>query len=355
MKTRCSNLIRSLSVPLLVTGAIVSQAFSQAQPRLGVQWSEGKITLSLSGAAGTVYSIQYATSLSPASHWVDRTLLQAQDTGNVWLDPAASDAGQRFYRAVSVPAPADPNLVFIQPGTFLMGSPANEAERNSDEIQHPVRISRGFWMEKYLVTQGDYLGVMGTNSSYFVFNDDLTLPADAVHWADATNYCALLTQRERANGRIPINYTYRLPTEAEWEYACRAGTTTAFYLGDSLVADQANFYAIYEYHGVLGTVTNLDASFVNATTPVGSYEPNAWGLYDMIGNVVEWCHDWYGGYPAQSLIDPQGAGFGVGHVYRGGAWGNPATQCRSASRGVSGAGVVFPGGWGFRVVLAQGP
>ena len=174
--------------------------------------------MSLTGEVGTVYSIQYATGLSSTNQWVDRTLLQAQSAGTVWPDPTAPSPAQRFYRAVSVAAPADTNLVFIQPGTFRMGSPTNEAERNSDEVQHLVTISRGFWMEKYLVTQGDYLAVAGSNPSYFTsangYRDDLTRPVETVSWFDATNYCALRTQQERAGGLIPTNYVYRLPTES---------------------------------------------------------------------------------------------------------------------------------------------
>jgi len=152
---------------------------------------------------GTVYSIQYATGLSSTNQWVDRTLLQAQGASNLWTDPSAPTPGQRFYRAVSVPAPADTNLVFIQPGTFMMGSPTNEAE-GAGETQHTVTISRGFWMEKYLVTQGDYFAVVGSNPSYFTsangYSDDLTRPVERVSWFDATNYCAMRTQQERAGG-----------------------------------------------------------------------------------------------------------------------------------------------------------
>src|SRR5258708_38870161 len=115
---------------------------------------------------GTVYSIQYASGLSSTNGWVDRTLLQAQVDSTDWRDPSVS-TGQRFYRAVSVAAPADTNLVFIPPGTFTTGSPTNEAERYSDEVQHSVTISRGFWMGRFLVTQGDDLSVVATNPSYF--------------------------------------------------------------------------------------------------------------------------------------------------------------------------------------------
>jgi formylglycine-generating enzyme required for sulfatase activity len=188
----------------LIVWAAGPQAAAQAPPSLGLGFSGGQPTVRLTGAVGSVYSIQYATGLSRTNLWVDRTLLQAQGASNVWTEPSAASTGQRFYRAVSVAAPADTNLVFIQPGTFTMGSPTSEAERDSDEVQHHVTISRGFWMEKYLVTQGDYLAVVGSNPSYFTsangFSDDLTRPVEQVNWYDAINYCGLRTQQERAGG-----------------------------------------------------------------------------------------------------------------------------------------------------------
>src|SRR5947208_14756581 len=136
MKTRCSKLVRWLCMLWLIVWAVAPRASAQSSPTLGLRFSAGQPTLSLTGAVGTVYSIQYATGLSATNLWVDRTLLQAQGATNVWTDPLAPTPGQRFYRAVSVPAPADTNLVFIQPGTFTMGSPTNEAERRPDESQH---------------------------------------------------------------------------------------------------------------------------------------------------------------------------------------------------------------------------
>jgi len=312
--------------------------------------------VSLTGEVGTVYSIQYATGLSSSNQWVDRTLLQAKSAGTVWPDPTAPSPGQRFYRAVSVAAPADTNLVFIQPGTFRMGSPTNEAERNSDEVQHLVTISRGFWMEKYLVTQGDYLAVVGSNPSYFTsangYRDDLTRPVETVSWFDATNYCALRTQQEGAGGLIPTNYVYRLPTESEWEYACRAGTATAFYLGSGLHSGQANFQGQAEYDASVGT-TYTGGISLGQTTAVGRYGANRWGLYDMAGNVFEWCQDWYGTYPLGSLIDPQGAVTGSFRVIRGGYWYAGAGGCRSADRGYYIPDIRL-NSIGFRVLLAPG-
>src|SRR5436190_10905519 len=167
MKIRCSKLVRLLSVLCLIVWAVAPRASAQPPSSLGLRFSAGQPTLSLTGVVGTVYSIQYATGLSPTNLWVDRTLVQAQGAGTAWTDPSAPTLGQRFYRAVSVPAPANTNLVFIQPGTFTTGSPTNDVERGSNETQHSVTISRGFWMEKYLVTQGDYLAVVGSNPSYF--------------------------------------------------------------------------------------------------------------------------------------------------------------------------------------------
>src|SRR6266702_4980024 len=285
MNTRCSKLVRFLSVLWLIVWAVAPRAAGQTPPSLGLRFSAGHPSVSLTGEVGTAYSIQYAPGLSQTNQWVDRTLLQAQGAGTVWTDPSAPTPGQRFYRAVSVAAPADTNLVFIQPGTFRMGSPTNEAERNSDEVQHLVTISRGFWMEKFLVTQGDYLAVVGSNPSFFNgvapngtnYGSDLSRPVEEVTWIDATNYCAMRTQQERAAGLIPTNYLYRLPTASEWEYADRAGTTTAFYLGSGLHSGKANFDGQYEYDATMGTIYNAGGIFLAQTTAVGSYAANGWG------------------------------------------------------------------------------
>src|SRR6266436_2486453 len=199
MKTRCSKLVLFFCLLVFGVWAGAPNAFAQTSPSLGLRFSAGQPTLSLTGVVGTVYSIQYATGLSPTNLWVDRTLLQAQGVSTLWTDPSAPSTGQRFYRALSVAAPADTNLVFIQPGTFTMGSPTNEAERITNEIQHSVTISRGFWMEKFLATQGDYLAVVGSNPSFFNgvapngtnYGTDLTRPVEEVTWIDATNYCAM--------------------------------------------------------------------------------------------------------------------------------------------------------------------
>ncbi|HOC57396.1 MAG TPA: formylglycine-generating enzyme family protein [Verrucomicrobiota bacterium] len=229
------------------------------------------------------------------------------------------------------PVQTTPNMVWIPCGTFTMGSPASEPASYSDERpQTHVTLSQGFWLGKYEVTQGEYLSVMGSNPSYFT--GDLSRPVERVSWDDAVAYCAALTQRERAAGRLPTGYEYRLPTEAQWEYACRAGTTTAFHYGGALRSGMANFYGYYEYLPSDPYHSNPSGIFLVRTTTVGSYAPNAWGLHDMHGNVWEWCLDWYGAYPGGDVTDPAGASSGSARVLRGGDWRNRASSCRSANR-----------------------
>ena len=248
-----------------------------------------------------------------------------------------------------------------------MGSPSSERQRDGDETQHTVTLSNGFWMGQTEVTQGEWAEVMGTNSSYFrdgrvPFNQGtggavtnaLRHPVEQVSWIDATNYCARRTQRERLAGRIPADYAYRLPTEAEWEYASRGGTTNAnaFHYGRTLRGGVANFYAFYEYDADVGDIIlTTTTNNLGRTSMAGSYLPNGYGLYDMHGNVWEWCADWYGPYPAGSVTNPTGPVTGVYRVYRGGSWFNYGRYCRSALRSV-----IAPGfqnfDIGLRVVLA---
>jgi sulfatase modifying factor 1 len=183
---------------------------------------------------------------------------------------------------------------------------------------------------------------------------DLTRPVEQVSWNDASNYCARLTQQEQSAGHIFAAWVYRLPTEAEWEYACRAGTTTPFYYGNDLRSGMANFDANYEYVGGFGTTNDPSGVFLDRTTSVGSYQPNAWGLYDMAGNTWEWCQDWYAVYPTNSATNPQGPATGSQKIFRGGALNSFGKECRSAMRDSYNPALGF-NTVGFRVVLSAGP
>ena len=226
-------------------------------------------------------------------------------------------------------------MVWIRPGTFTMGSPSDEKDRNSREgPQTKVTISRGFLMSKYEVTQAQYKAVMGVNPSEHKGDNK---PVEKVSWHDAVAYCAKLTGKEKAAGRVPGGYEYRLPTEAEWEYACRAGTTTAFSFGDDV--------------SKLGEYAWYGGNSSSTTHPVGEKKPNGWGLYDMHGNVWEWCQDWYANYPGGSVTDPQGPATGSFRVNRGGSWIDSAGYCRAALRDGNGPGYRVSH-LGFRPVLA---
>lgn len=228
-----------------------------------------------------------------------------------------------------------PNMVWIGPGTFNMGSPLSEAARGTDESQHAVTLTGGFYMAKFEVTQMEYVALAGSNPSYFNTNHgyalDLMRPVENVSWDDAIHYCNLLTQRELAVGHISSDWIYRLPTEAEWEYACRAGTSTAFSFGDAIHGGMANFYNYKEYDASSGnmTVSSPSIPYIGATTNVGQYFPNTLGLYDMHGNVWEWCSDWYGDYPTGITIDPRGPALAEVRVLRGGVWNDYGVYCRS--------------------------
>jgi formylglycine-generating enzyme required for sulfatase activity len=230
------------------------------------------------------------------------------------------------------------NLARIPAGTFLMGSTEKLPCKNSNnsEDQHRVTISKPFYMGVSPITQAQYQAVMNANPSHFKGDD---LPVEQVSWDDAVNFCQTLS---RKTGRH-----FRLPTEAEWEYSCRAGTTTRFNTGKAIRGkDQANFD-----DGYLDDEDNLVTTISRkATTPVGRFPANAWGLYDMHGNVWEWCADWLGKYPTGPETDPKGPDGGTSRVMRGGSWQDIESECRSANR--SGLYPNFHYEYlGFRVVL----
>ncbi|MCL2709770.1 MAG: formylglycine-generating enzyme family protein [Planctomycetaceae bacterium] len=204
------------------------------------------------------------------------------------------------------------------PGTLMMGSPESELGRNSNEKQHQVTLSRAFWLLETPVTQAMWESVMRNNPSIF---KGPKLPVEKVSWNNSQDYLRRLNGLDVA----PAGYRFSLPTEAQWEYACRAGTTTAFHFGDTLDKDQANFLE----------------SKIGKTTEVGLYPANAWGLYDMHGNVWELCLDRYGAYPTGSVTDPVGPSSGDFRVFRGGSWDYFAEDCRSASRNNDGPSLMY--------------
>jgi formylglycine-generating enzyme required for sulfatase activity len=213
-------------------------------------------------------------------------------------------------------------LTQIRAGNFMMGSPETEEGRWGNETAHRVSVSRNFYLGVYPVTQEQYQAVMGNNPSEFQGKSDSPKrPVENVSWEEAQEFCRKLSLK---TGRKA-----RLPTEAEWEYACRAGTTTPFSFGATISTEQAN----YEGDSTYGK--SKKGIYREETTVVGSFSPNAWGLYDMHGNVWEWCEDWYdsGYYKSSPAIDPVNREKAGGRVCRGGSWYRIPQGCRSASRG----------------------
>jgi formylglycine-generating enzyme required for sulfatase activity len=218
-------------------------------------------------------------------------------------------------------------LVWIPPGSFTMGGDqqpeiaARQGRGKSsyfrdEQPQHQVTISKGFWMGKYEVTQGQWQAIMGSNPSHFKAVQN---PVEQVSWTDCQEFISRLNRVIDGGG-------FRLPTEAEWEYACRAGTTTPFHFGNDLDGTMANFDGSSPYGSGSKVASRRE------TVPVGSFNPNGWGLYDMHGNVWEWCQDAKRKYTSDLVIDPEGVDHAQSRALRGGSWRDHARTCRSAYR-----------------------
>ncbi len=225
-------------------------------------------------------------------------------------------------RTVALAEGVDMTFAWIPPGSFLMGSPQEEPERFEDETLHTVTLPQGFYLGIHAVTQAQWQAVMGDNPSRFKGRkrQDKNRPVEQVSWEDCQAFCAKLSQRDGKR--------YGLPSEAEWEYACRAGTTTPFFFGDTLSTDQANYNGNYPYN------KGAQGEYRKRPTPVGSFPPNAWGLFDMHGNVWEWCQDVYRSYEelsTKNTLDTENTDE-TARVLRGGSWNNSAWFCRAATR-----------------------
>jgi formylglycine-generating enzyme required for sulfatase activity len=222
-------------------------------------------------------------------------------------------------RTVELNATVDLDMIWVQSGTFTMGSPTTESDRGTDETEHNVTITQGFYLGKYEVTQAQYEAVISSNPSEFNATGNGNRPVEDLNWTEALAFCEQLTIRERNAGRIPADWAYVLPTESQWEYACRAGTTTVYSWGNDINATHANWN-----HG----------SDANQTEEVGQYAANPWGFFDMHGNVWEWTADWFAAvYPSDNpTIDPTGPASGSYRVKRGGSWYDGGAFLRSARR-----------------------
>jgi len=228
--------------------------------------------------------------------------------------PSACKAGGWFFDCMVAGSDWENSLGMafrlIPPGSFQMGSPYNEADRYSDETQHSVTLTKGFWLGEYEVTQGEWVEVMGSNPSTFQGSRSAV---DRLSWDECQRFISKMNTREPG-------VVYRLPTEAEWEYACRAGTTTPFHFGATISPSKVNCD---------GAAKGLSRK---KPTDAGRFPANAWGLHDMHGNVWEWCQDWEGDYPSTAVTDPTGPSSGISRVLRGGSWLFVVKYCRSAHR-----------------------
>lgn len=223
-------------------------------------------------------------------------------------------------------------LIWVDAGTFTMGSPPDEPLRHKAEgPQRRVTLTKGYWLGKTEITQGQYEAVIGTNPSTFQAAGK-DAPVERVSWLQAMAFCRTLTERERNAGRLPAGYHFTLPTEAQWEYACRAGTTD-------------------HYAGEPNAMTWWEGNSGETTHPAGLKQPNAWGFHDMSGNVLEWCLDWYGDYPRGPRIDPSGPERGYYRIARGGSWRTDLRLGRSAARSGGSPGRLDYT-LGFRLALA---
>jgi formylglycine-generating enzyme required for sulfatase activity len=288
---------------------------------------------------------------NPEHHTPKERSAAVREDREKWQEAQSKEPRPGDVTTIDLGNRVEMKFAWCPPGTFLMGSPSSEEQREgyagADETQHRVTLTRGYWLGTHPVNRGQFARVVHAagyrteaeraGGAYFFTGAEWILdpainwrtpgfeqgddhPVVCISWNDAVAFCEWLT-KQVGQGR-----QFRLPTEAEWEYACRAGTTTPFHFGETISTDQANYDGTYTYDkGTKGV-------FRQKTTPVGGFPANAWGLHDMHGNVSEWCQDWYGPYQKNDINDPQYHNNRTARVLRGGSWcGRPGT-CRSACR-----------------------
>lgn len=288
-----------------------------ASPEVYINLQDGKAVINWEAGAGEQFEVQNKTSLD-ALAWSDMgSITNTNSTGFMAANIDSIQQPQQYFRLRKIPPmPVSDSMVWISPGTFQMGTPESDANRTIFELpQFQITMTNGFFISRCEVTQWQYQNIMSHNPC--LWRGSLDQPVENVSWYDARSFCAKFTDQERRNGRISNGFYYRLPTEAEWEYAARAGTTSLYGFGnDSTLLEQHGWY-----------VANADVP-----SPVGLLSTNSWGLSDVHGNVYEWCWDWIGQAPSGPVTNYMGATNGAYHGLRGGSWKSPATECRSSWR-----------------------
>jgi formylglycine-generating enzyme required for sulfatase activity len=307
--------------PGLIFGGQSLNLTSQAQGKyLTYQWQRNGQPIA--GATGPSFSI---ADVNGSLHDGNYSVVVSNDFGSVTsvLTPLHVDGTPSAHTVASISM----EMIFCPPGTFAMGSPTSESGRGGDETQHQVTLTNGFYLGKYEVTQAQYQTVMNGNSEGL--NADPSQfkgsnrPVEKASWEDAQIFLSRLNSIEQSAGRLPNGWKYVLPTEAEWEYACRAGTTTAYSWGNDINSSRAN----YNWDG-----GGNDGNDSKQTVEIGQFSANPWGFFDMHGNVREWVHDWKANYLSGAQTDPEGPASGSSRVLRGGSWNFDGSYLRSAKR-----------------------
>ena len=306
--------------PGLIFGGQTVTLLSQAEGKyLSYQWY--KNGQPIAGATGDRYVIE---DVNGTLHDGNYTVVVSNDFGSVTSSPTSLqvDGTPTSHTVASISM----DMIFCPPGTFTMGSPTSETGRGGDETQHQVTLTNGFYLGKYEVTQTQYETVMtgnseGLNAKPGSWQNNPNYPVNSVSWNDVQVFLSRLNDMEETAGRLPAGWKYVLPTEAQWEYACRAGTTTAYSWGNDINSSRAN----YNWDGGPN-----DGNDFKQTRDVGQYAANPWGFFDIHGNVWEWVHDWKANYFTDAQTDPEGPASGSNRVKRGGSWYIGGPSLRSA-------------------------